>query len=102
MEARRQEIVAESVVRVRRAYDMESLLTCLVYSMCLMGATEVFESLVLAIDITTKYPALHYHIQSLLQLDHAVPGRSTLYRHRLMLHMGTCLVMQTETDAVSV
>lgn len=81
------------------AYDMLFLLRCLLMAGYIKDSNHLAAALSAALPVVLPDPVMAKFFQSVLEEHHTIPSGSTLYRHRLTIHIGFCrwLADQTHT-----
>ena len=100
-------LVQQSARHATQAYQMDFLISCIVFSGFLSNAAIVRGALLHGLRVVFPSELLQMFGERALQ-DHGVPSRTQIYYHRLTIHLGWCLVRKasnlqlTEAAQVSV
>ena len=82
------------------AFQIDVFINCVLASGLLKSVASTKKVVEHAINATVREPALREHFLAQLRATHSIPGRSTLYRHRLSLHMGFCRMLQNISEVL--
>ena len=77
-----------------KTFDIDSLINCLMLSGFLRSSASMRLAIKYAIKSISLEPSTQARCLDLLSEKHSVPSRTTIYRHRLTLHAGYCLLQQ--------
>jgi hypothetical protein len=90
----RDQYVADAARMSNRAFHMDYLISCMLYTGYLKCSAQARESLEYAIRISVPDSHLCDFLIARLYEPHAIPTKSTLQRHRLTIHLGMCRWLQ--------
>ena len=91
----RREQLQQAMCRFNRAYNMTYLVQCLVLSGFLLNAHDIKPAVVICIAIILgPESSLREHFEKLFSHARSVPSPTTIYRHRLTMHIAFCKVLQ--------
>ncbi len=94
MQNMRDDMMRAMCLNTRRAFDLEVLLHSMMTVGFLKSSHRLVPTLTYALNILLREDApLRDHLLRLAAKDRAAPTASTLYRHRLTLHMGYCRLL---------
>ena len=100
LQAIRDNLVASSHQLCRRSYNVSILVSSMLLAGYLKDSSHLRESLDFAIRIVIGDDSMAKYFSDQLKQDHAVPGRSTLHRHRLSVHIALCRWVQDVNAAM--
>ena len=83
-------LVQDAQATSRRAFSLETLVHSLIISGYLHNSADMRDLLRSALRVCIRVPELLEHFDSLHCKPRRVPGASTLYRHRLTVHIAFC------------
>ena len=83
-------LVQDAQATSRRAFALETLIHSLIVSGYLHNSAEMRDLLRAALRVCVRVPQLLEHFDNMLCKPRRVPGASTLYRHRLTVHVAFC------------
>ena len=99
LQAAADQIYLDSHRRSTKAFEMDFLIRCLVAGGHLKSQHNLAEALRHAIMAAVRNEDLRSHLLLQMRKD-VVPSTTTLYRHRLTLHIGFCLWLARLSDAM--
>ncbi len=94
----RNSLAHKQTLLLNTAYDMELLIHTVMGSGLLRGAKKMKQLSEHCLNIVVDDPALRRHLLGVLTQPHAVPSRTTLYRHRLTFHLGWRHMLQALSE----
>ena len=83
---------AEEAQTGKKTFDMLFLIECIVTSGFLKDSRQILPVMEHALACVVPDPSIRKYYSDRLREKHRLPGRSTVYRHRLTLHIGWCQV----------
>ena len=87
--------------RLTLAYDMVFMVQCMVLSGLLIDVADLRSAVLLSVNLALgRDPIIIDFFENLLQKPKSLPGHSTIYRHRLTLHIAFCKVQQQKLSAM--
>ena len=92
------EMRADEAMVGKLAYKMSYLIQCLVVAGFLKDGGDLLPVLDNAISVVVREPKAAEYYHDLLHSKHKIPSSSTVYRHRLTLHAGWCMLQAVRID----
>jgi hypothetical protein len=83
-------MVIASHMKGSLSFDMLFLLRCLILSGFLNDAHQLKEAVLHSLPLAVADASMCAYFQSMANETHAVPSGTTLYRHRLTVHIALC------------
>lgn len=98
----RDALILDTVQRSRKAFALDALIEAMLFSGCLQSTRLMRVALEHALHVTVRTPQLLTHFLDVINQPHAIPSSTTLYRHRLTLHLAYCAwVAEVQEDMLS-
>jgi hypothetical protein len=79
----------------KRVYALAHMVHCMIMSGLLARRDSLFDAVVGGLKMVVKEKAVQQYYLDMLNSTRTVPSQSTLYRHRLTMHMAYCRLAQT-------
>jgi hypothetical protein len=80
----------------KRIYNMSQMIHCMVMSGMLAHRSSLHHAIAAGVKAIVQETEVQQYYLNLLSKSHTVPSQTTLYRHRLTIHMAYCKLVQKQ------